>query len=121
MVLTENGENDDLHSTHNNMQGALLLKPWKRTKMTKMADVTQVNHRLPKALFSLGGSQNGGFQKGGFADVPWTPNAGTRVPETDWRKPKTGTRGYKNGTTLPKTSTRVQITLKLKWCLTGCP
>ena len=47
VVLTKNGENDGLHSTHKK-QGASLLRPRKPTIMTKMAGVAQAKPPFEK-------------------------------------------------------------------------
>ena len=50
-VLTKNGENDDLHSTHQK-QGVAVLRAWKPTKMTKMAGVPQTKPPFAKNTVS---------------------------------------------------------------------
>ena len=56
---------------------------------------------LDVGLAPMGGSQNDGFQKGGLADVPWTPKPerGHKKKERRYTKRE---RGYKNGTTVQK-------------------
>ena len=54
----------------------------------------------------VGGSEKGGFLKGGFGGCSWTPKNSTRVQKTKQQYQKLE-RGYdKNGTTVPKTGTR---------------
>ena len=49
-IFHNNKFRQNAHFTHKK-QRAPLLRPWKSTKMMKMAHVTQANHRLPKTLF----------------------------------------------------------------------
>ena len=57
--------------------------------------------------FCFGGSQNAGFQQGGFGGCSWTPKTGTRVQKAERWYQKTGTvEGTENGTAVPKTGTR---------------
>ena len=49
-VLTKNGEDDNLHSTHQK-KGAALLKARKPTKMTKIAGVLQTKPGFAQTSF----------------------------------------------------------------------